>query len=236
MNLSVRFVAAISLTVFVFVLTPCHAQIPTTNPKQPSEKCSGKGADHKPFLLSPLPRQTQNDPYHPITSRQRLRWFVTSTVGPAHLLGGGIFSAALGTALDHPKEYGPGWGGFADRFGMRLTGISTGNAIEAGFGALWGEDPRYFAATGKPVRGRILNVVKQTFEARRRDGNYAPAYARYLAVTGNNFLSNTWRVDSEANAHDALIRTAEGFAGRMAANAYEEFWPQVKNHFFHRNH
>jgi hypothetical protein len=150
------------------------------------------------------------------------------------LLGGGIFSAAVGTALNRPKEYGPGWGGFGDRFGMRLTGISTGNAMEAAVGSFWGEDPRYFAASTEPIRRRALNVVKQTFEARRRGGNFAPAYARYFAVTGNNFLSNTWRTDSEANVHDALIRTAEGFAGRMAANAYEEFWPQVRNHFFHR--
>lgn len=118
---------------------------------------------------------------------------------------------------------------------MRLTGISTGNVIEAVIGSFWGEDPRYFATADKPIRGRIGSVVKQTFEARRRDGNYAPAYARYIAVGGNNFLSNTWRVQSEANVHDAVIRTAEGFAGRMAANSYEEFWPQVKNHFFHRN-
>lgn len=186
-------------------------------------------------LLTPLSRQTEEDPYHPITSRERFRWFVTSTVGPSHLLGGGIFSAAIGTALDRPEEYGPGWGGFADRFGMRLTGISTGNVIEAVIGSFWGEDPRYFATADKPIRGRIGSVVKQTFEARRRDGNYAPAYARYIAVGGNNFLSNTWRVQSEANVHDAVIRTAEGFAGRMAANSYEEFWPQVKNHFFHRN-
>jgi hypothetical protein len=29
--------------------------------------------------------------------------------------------------------------------------------------------------------------------ARRSDGGFAPAYARYVAVSGNNFLSNAWR-------------------------------------------
>ena len=28
--------------------------------------------------------------------------------------------------------------------------------------------------------------------------------------------------------------SAEGFAGRMAANAFEEFWPDVKSHVFHK--
>jgi hypothetical protein len=84
---------------------------------------------------------------------------------------------------------------------------------------------------------RAKNVIKMTFLARRPDGNYEPAYARYIAVTGNNFLSNAWRPDSEADVQHALIRTAEGFAGRMGANAWDEFWPQAKSYIFHRgNH
>lgn len=39
---------------------------------------------------------------------------------------------------------------------------------------------------------------------------------------------------AKANAHDALLRTSEGFAGRMAANAFEEFWPDIKKRVFHK--
>ena len=81
----------------------------------------------------------------------------------------------------------------------------------------------------------MKNIVKQTFLARQRDGSFAPAYARYVAVTGNNFLSNEWRPDSEANNHDAVLRSLEGMAGRMASNAFEEFWPDVKTHVFHKS-
>ena len=111
---------------------------------------------------------------------------------------------------------------------MRMTGIVTGNAIEASVGSLWGEDPRYFRVPDRPFKQRVTNVIRTTFVARRADGSFQPAYARYAAISGNNFLSNTWRVHSEANTQDALLRTAEGFAGRMAANAFEEFWPDAK--------
>jgi hypothetical protein len=71
-------------------------------------------------------------------------------------------------------------------------------------------------------------------EGRRPDGNFVPAFARFIALPGNNFLSNAWRPDSKANIHDALLRTPEGFAGHMGGNAWKEFWPQAKRYIFRR--
>lgn len=177
------------------------------------------------------PNQTAS-PFEPITGRQRFLWFVVNTIGPAQLAGG-VLSAGLGTARNDPRTYGPGWAGFGDRYGMRLTGVSTGNAIEASAGALWGEDPRYFRSLrGKSFRARIASVVEQTFLARHPDGTFHPAYARFLAISGNNYLSNTWRTDSEANDTAAGWRTLIGFGGRMAGNAFKEFWPSVKDRLF----
>jgi len=135
--------------------------------------------------------------YQPITDRQRLNWTLKSTIGPESLAGG-LFTAAFGTAINRPKEYGPHWEGLGKRYGMRFTGIATGNLMEASLGALWGEDPRYFRATGQSVKARIKNVIVMTFVARQADGGMAPAYARYAGISGNNFLSNTWRADSES--------------------------------------
>jgi hypothetical protein len=173
--------------------------------------------------------------YHPITSRQRLQWFARSTIGPESVAAG-LFTASFGTGINRPREYDPHWEGFGKRYGMRFTGIATGNAMEAAVGALWGEDPRYFPTTGRSLKGRIKNVVVMTFVARRADGNLAPAYARYIGISGNNFLSNTWRADSESGVGDACLRTALGFAGRMGGNAFAEFWPTVTRHLFHREH
>jgi len=216
-------------------LLPARAQTSQRQRNESAQTEKKESGQNKASLLTPLKLTTEADTYHPITGRQRLRWFLTNTIGPPHLVGG-LFTSAFGTAVDRPKEYGPGWAGFGDRYGIRLTGIVTGNAIEASTGALWGEDPRYFRVPDEPFKRRIGNAVKLTFVARRRDGHFAPAYARYIAIPGNNFLSNTWRVDSEANVHDAVIRTVDGFAGRFASNLFEEFWPDIKNFAFHRSH
>ena len=170
--------------------------------------------------------------YTAITPRGRLAWFADSTVG-ARTLAAGLFAAGFGTARDAPHEYGSHWEGFGDRYGMRLTGISTGNAIEASAGALWGEDPRYFRVNRLSFKNRVRNVALTTFVASRKDGHFAPAYARYLATAGNNFLSNEWRPHSEANTQNAISRTLWGFVGRMGSSAFIEFWPDVRTRIFH---
>jgi hypothetical protein len=164
--------------------------------------------------------------YRQIDARGRLEWFVNSTAGPTSLVGG-LFASGLGTAIDGPSEYGPHWDGFAKRYGMRLTGVSTGNAIEATLGAAMGEDPRYFHTIHRPFGARVRNVVDLTFRAYHPDGERHLAYARYVATAGNNFLSNSWRAESEADWQHALIRTAEGFGARALANTVREFAPEA---------
>jgi len=192
------------------------------------------------LLLSPLGLSAQSSPsapdspgYTAMSGKQRLEWFGRSVVGPQSLTAG-LFTAALGTAANNPKEYGPHWEGFGKRYGIRLSGVSTSNAMEAGLGAFWGEDPKYYPTKGMTIKQRIGNVMKTTFTAPRPDGHYAPAYARFIAIPGSNFIANTWRADSEADAEHAALRTLYGFLGHMGGNAFQEFWPDVQRLIFHR--
>jgi len=168
-----------------------------------------------------------------MTAEQRVRWVVESTVGPPSLIGG-MFSAGWGTLVDVPREYGTHWDGFGARYGMRLAGVATSNTIEAGLGAIWGEDPRYVRAAGAPFKKRLGNIIKMTFVAQNSHGELMPAYARFVAIPANNFLSNTWRADSEGTVSRASLRIGFGFLGRIAGNAFEEFWPDVQQRVFSR--
>jgi hypothetical protein len=170
--------------------------------------------------------------YKPVTGPERFKWFVKSTVGPSSLFLSGPLSAALSTATNSPEEYGPHWAGFGKRYGMRLTGISTGNAMGASLGAIWGEDPRYFRSPNRAFGARVKYVISSTFAAPGRDGRFRPAYARFAGNVGNNFLSNTWRADSVADAGHAARRCLYGALGRMGSNAFIEFWPDVRKLVF----
>lgn len=181
--------------------------------------------------LTPVKSGALEDPYRLITPGESLRWFLTSTIGSAHMAGVAFVSAG-GTAVNRPGEYRPHWRGFGDRFGMGMIGSAAENAIETGVGLGFREDPRYFRVPQQAFKTRVGNVGRLTFFARNESGRSEPAYARYIGIVGSNFLSNAWRVHSEANAKDALLRSSEGFAGRMATNAFTEFWPDAKRYLF----
>jgi len=234
--LSIRFASlVILLATNLFALSQAVPSERTAkSPRTPfSHQAERSEAPSSFSVLRPVKQQGRGETYYPITPSQRLRWFVTGTVGPAHMAGV-AFVSACGTAVDRPGEYGPHWTGFADRLGVGVAGSALGNAMEASGGLVLGEDPRYFRVPQQPFRGRVGNVVRLTFFARSRYDGVKPAYARYVGVFGSNFVSNTWRARSEANAQDALLRSSEGLAGRMAANAFEEFWPDLKKYFFHK--
>jgi len=142
------------------------------------------------------------------------------------------FTSACGTVVNRPEEYRSHWKGYANRFGGGAAGSTLGNTLEAGAGFFLREDPRYFRMSQLPFKARVGNVVQLTFSTRTGHGRLVPAYARFLGIVGGNFISNTWRVPSEANSRDALLRSPEGVVGRMAANAFHEFWPDLKKYVY----
>jgi hypothetical protein len=219
----------IALPLLAVLLSPALATWAqeTEKPEAPAAKPQGPPA----ISLKVVPAQA---PYEPLSAKQRVEWAASETFGLESWLVG-IWTAGIGTARDKPEEYGPHWDGFAKRYAMRFTGIAASNTIEAGLGAIWGEDPRYVRNQNLPFNKRVGNVFLYSFMARNREGKRMPAYARYIAIPGNNFLSNTWRVGSESTTNQALARTGYGLLADVAGNAWSEFWPDVRRMVFRRN-
>jgi hypothetical protein len=169
-----------------------------------------------------------------VTPMQRLGWFGAETFG-AQTLGGNVPGAAWLTLLDRPREAGPHWGGFGERYGVSVSTNAVSNSMEAGLGAIWHEDPRYQRdGAGVPFKARLGHVVAWTVLAPNRDGELQPAYARFIAFSASSFISNAWREPSDTDRGASLGRIGFAFLGRMGSNAFEEFWPDTKRKLFHR--
>jgi hypothetical protein len=220
-----HFSNVLRLTIFSLFLAMGCAACFAQEPEKPDAPVPQGPPEQSTKPISP------NAPYEMISGKERVRWAIRGTVGPMSLFAG-LFTPAISTAQNSPKEYGTHWDGFGKRYGMRLTGVATSNTMEAGLGAIWGEDPRYVRSDDGTFKHRVRHVFLLTFVARNREGELRPAYARYIAIPGSNFLSNTWRADSVSHSSDAWKRSAYGVLGKLAGNAWSEFWPDIKHKVF----
>jgi hypothetical protein len=170
---------------------------------------------------------------HAFATRDRIRWVVLTTIGPKNLAAG-TFVAGINTWRDQPEDYSIHWDGFAQRYVNRLAAGGTSHVFEAGFGSLWGEDPRYFRAAGQPLRARLGHVVKMAFVTYNRSGDPQPAYARYIAVPAGILVSNTWQPDSPTTMVRVSLQVGFAFVSRIVGNAFPEFTPDLRDYFKHR--
>jgi hypothetical protein len=170
---------------------------------------------------------TSIPPTAPITGAERVEWIVGGTVGPKSL-GIGVMAGAWQTAWNQPEEWQRTWEGFGKRYVEREADVAISNTIEAGLGAIWGEDPRYVRSSRTPIGARIAYAARMVVLAPYRDGTVRPAWGRYAGNVVNNVLENAWLPPSITTPPQTVLRCASGFAGRLAGNLWEEFWPDIR--------
>lgn len=179
------------------------------------------------LLILARPAISQTLDYTAITPEQRVNWAVDGTVGPSSLLIVGPLSAAWQTAFNQPEEWGRGWSGLGKRYLQREADVAISNTLEAGVGAIWGEEPRYVRLGRGSIGTRAKWAIKTAFVTQWRDGRLHPAWGRYVGNTLNNVIENAWLPPSSTTVGNTIYRSAAGFATRIGGNAWEEFWPDV---------
>ncbi len=168
------------------------------------------------------------DQYTPVTPYERAGWIADGVVGGKSLWLVAPLSAALQTAYLEPPEWQRSWSGFGKRYAQREADVAISTSIEAGLGALWGEEPRYVRSGRHGIGARAKYAIAMAFVTQRRDGHLAPAWGRYAGNTVNNLIENAWLPPEVTTPRQTIVRSALGFLTRIGGNAWEEFWPDVK--------
>lgn len=188
-------------------------------------------ADVETPAQAPTPATPSAVAYVPIDGAQRIDWIVDGTIGRRSLLVVGPLATTWQAGFDTPEEWGRAPAGLAKRYLHREADVAISNTIEAGLGAIWGEDPRYIPSGRTGIWPRARYAIKTVFLAQRRDGRLRPAWGRYAGNVFNNLIENTWLPPSVTTGGQTGLRVGLGFLGRLGGNAWEEFWPDVVRHF-----
>jgi hypothetical protein len=220
-----------------YVVAATLASMPVSVLAQPSSGLFDSAAvdAHAAQLLSRTTgRPLTATSYEPITARERIAWIVVGTIGVQSLTLVGPLSAGFQTAVNTPEEWGRGWDGFGKRYLAREADVAISNTLEAGVGAFWGEDPRYIPSGRKGIWPRARYAMKVVFLAQRPDGGLAPAWGRYVGNTLNNIIENSYLPASVTTPGQTVLRSANGFLGRLGGNLWDEFWPDARRLIFQR--
>ena len=172
-------------------------------------------------------------PFEPLSAAGRAEWWAERVWG-WESFGAGIAKGAVRTWwLTAPESWGASWEGFGKRTGTRQVETAIARGIEAGLGALWDEDPRYFRSARQDVPGRLRHAVVSAFLASDSRGKPRPAFARGIGMVSAKAVSRTWR--QEAGWWRASIEPlGAGFAGRIASNLAREFLPELTRKLLRR--
>jgi hypothetical protein len=220
--------ARIALIVAASMLLTSSSMAQTSAPNGSAPAQPDPVADASAAVSQPAPS------FSPMSASDRAHWIVDGTVGVMSLTVVGPLSVAFDTWVNYPHEWQRTWEGAGKRYAEREADVTISNTIEAGLGALWGEQARYTRSNERELGRRLGHALKTVFLAERRDGHLAPAWARYAGNTVNNVIENAWLPPSMTTWEETAVRSATGLLSRAAANLWEEFWPDARRRLFKR--
>lgn len=180
-----------------------------------------------PTLLSPDAQTDQEQPYKPITLKQKYIYSIEQMFSGPRLIA--ILAHA---GMDQAEVLPHAWGSNAPAYGVRVASLFGRSFVRAtiasGIRALDHEDPRYFYSHKTNPWDRTKYALAHTFEVRNDNGSMMPAYSRFLGDFGMPFLAQTWHPNG-INVPDALRSGGVGIGMGMVMNVAQEFWPDVKH-------
>jgi len=222
-----RIVASVGLALGLVVSGWAQDQPPAA--EHTSDRPAPVVPQHRPDSWKYSP--TENGPYAPLTLKSKALLFGVRAVAPSAWIKSGL-AAGFAQWRDSPEEWDQGAKGYGYRFGHRMANRGVESAIGFGVAAALRQDGRYFRNPEARVGRRMLHAVSQTFVTRTDSGGKTFSAWRFAGNYGAQFISNTWRPESDRDVGDTMLRGTISISYDAASNIFKEFWPDIKRKIF----
>jgi hypothetical protein len=171
----------------------------------------------------------------PLTAKQKFGLFAKETFDP-FTFGSAAAGAALSQIHNDDPKYGRGGPAYAERFGAAVGDITTQNFFSgAVLASVLHEDPRYFRRGPEyGVWSRVGYALSRVVVTRTDAGNNRFNYSGMLGMGMGIALSNAYYPESSVNGEEVASRFGTSLLASALGNLLPEFWPDVRQKFFHR--
>ena len=160
----------------------------------------------------------------PLTRRQKFKLAVVVSRDPLTFFTTGV-TAGIEQANDDFRGYGPGIGGYGQRYaatyGDRLSSTFLGAAV---LPALLHQDPRYFYRGHGSVVKRALYAISTVAICKGDNGKWQPNYSNVLGNIGSAEISTLYYpATSQQSAQVRLTNTMIGISEGAIGTLFQEF-------------
>jgi hypothetical protein len=156
----------------------------------------------------------------PLTAKQKFKLALRGSTDPYTYIGTGV-AAAIQYANNDLPGYGPGFSGYAKRYGADYTNSASATLLRgAVFPSLLHQDPRFFYKADGTVTHRALYAISTAFICKGDNGKWQPNYSDLLANLSAGALVNLYypvgsRNGASTTVENALISTASVGIGHL---------------------
>jgi hypothetical protein len=169
----------------------------------------------------------------PLTPREKFFVFGRRMISPVGFAKS-AFTASINQAENDPEEWGQGMKGFARRYGNKIANRTVENGIGFLVAVPLHQDPRYVRSTETGLWPRIRHALVRTVVTPKDGGGRTFATWRFAGNYGAQFISNSWRPESDSSVTDALRRGTMSIGYDAASNVFKAFWPDIRRRVFKR--
>ena len=155
--------------------------------------------------------------------------YVQQTYGKRAMASVGAH-AALGEALNRPKEWGRGAAGMGKRLASGMATHVVKNTIQFGVAAARHEDLNYHRSTDTRFGPRLRHALVSTVVTRKTTtGEKTVAAGRISGALGAGLISRAWQPAAARTVAGGLTTGGIVLAADAGTNVAREFWPKHKN-------
>jgi hypothetical protein len=184
--------------------------------------------------------QTVRDSSHyvaPLTGKQKWELVFKETVDPFNIASG-LFTAAESQMENQTPKYGEGWAAYGKRVGAAQADFALQNLFSAGVMAnLLHQDPRYYRrGPESKIVPRVAYSLSRLVVARQDSGVAAFNGSNIAGMALGIAASNAYYPSASRNGSVMAGRVLTSLMGGAIGNLMSEFWPDLQQKFFRKNH
>ena len=157
-----------------------------------SQETKTTSQETEPTTTATTTTQTTNQEYVFPTSRERLKRYISDTVGPMRLLRTGA-SAGVGQWRDEPEEWGQGMKGYGKRYASAFGRNVIQQSVTYGLDEAFDLDTGFVKSKREGFFPRLKDALMQNVTSRTKSGKRVISVPKFAGVyTGAIVATETW--------------------------------------------